>query len=240
MWPRSPRPVSDRPPRSVSDGRAMPITTVTVKQRAHPLVLQAFPLLPRATTGRASRLSAVLAAALLGGAVALAAEVARAGAATRSCPGANLHPSAADLRAVDAATLCLVNRVRVTHRVRPLSSNRELGRVAASQVTSMVRWNYFADVRPSGQTPLSLVAVTRYPAHAADIAVGQNLAWGTGSYTTPAHIVAEWMASPPHREIMLDAGFRDAGVAVTPAVPAVVHASGRGATYAIEFGVRRF
>ena len=112
--------------------------------------------------------------------------------------------------------------------------------MAASQVTHMVHADYFADDRPTGQTPLSLVAVTRYPAHAADFTVGQNIAWGTGSYTTPAHIVAEWMASPPHREIMLAGEFRDAGVAVTPAVPTVLQASRRGATYAIEFGVRRF
>ncbi len=102
----------------------------------------------------------------------------------------------------------------------------------------MVRRDYFADVSPSGPTLMSLVAVTRYPAHAAEFAVGQNIAWGTGSYTTPAHIVEEWLASPPHREIMLSREYRDAGVAATPAVPAVLHPSGRGATYVIEFGAR--
>lgn len=161
-------------------------------------------------------------------------------AAASSCPGANAHPTPADVAAVDAATLCLINQVRGAHHLRPLRSNRELGRVAASQVTHMVRADYFADNRPTGQTPMSLVAITRYPAHAAGFSVGQNIAWGTGSYTTPAHIVAEWMASPPHRELMLDTEFRDAGVAVTPAVPSVLHAGRRGATYAIEFGVRRF
>ncbi len=211
-----------------------------MKQRDRLPVLQVFLDLPGASTRSGSKLGAVLAAAMLACAGALAADTARAATPWPPCPGANVHPSAANLHAVDAATLCLVNRVRVAHRVRPLSSNRELGHVAVSQVTNMVRWNYFADVRPSGQTPLSLVRVTRYPAHAADFAVGQNIAWGTGSYTSPAHIVAEWMASRPHREIMLDAEFRNAGVAITPAVPAVVHASGRGATYAIEFGVRRF
>jgi uncharacterized protein YkwD len=104
----------------------------------------------------------------------------------------------------------------------------------------MVHGDYFADVRPSGQTPMALVAITRYPAHAAAFAVGQNLAWGTGTYTTPAHIVAEWMASPPHRRIMLATAFRDAGVAVMTAVPEVLHAGTRGATYALELGVRRF
>jgi uncharacterized protein YkwD len=164
----------------------------------------------------------------------------RAATPTPPCPGANLSPSAANIAAVDAATLCLLNEVRILYRLRPLRANRELGNVAASQVTNMVRWNYFADVRPSGQTVLSLVALTGYPLHAIGFAVGQNIGWGTGSYATPAHIVAEWMASPPHRQIMLNGEYRDAGVAVTPAVPAVVNAARQGATYAIELGVRRF
>lgn len=104
----------------------------------------------------------------------------------------------------------------------------------------MVRWDYFADVRPSGQTPLSLVGVTRYPGHAAAYSVGQNIAWGTGRDTTPSRIVAAWMASPPHREIILTGEYRDAGVAVTPAVPGVIGTGRHGATYAVEFGVRRF
>ncbi len=221
-------------------GRAKPITTITMKLRASLPVLQVFLHLPRATTRSGSKLGALLAAAVLACAGALAAGTAPAAAASPPCPGANLQPRAANLPAVDAATLCLVNRLRIARGLRPLRANRELGHVAASQVTSMVRWNYFADVRPSGQTPMSLVAVTRYPAHAAQFAVGQNIAWGTGSYTTPAHIVAEWMASPPHREIMLSGEYRDAGVAATPAVPAVLGARGPGATYAIEFGARRF
>lgn len=171
---------------------------------------------------------------------ALAAIFAPAGTASASCPGANLRPTAANLRAVDAATLCLVNAVRRIHGERALRANPELGYVAEGQVTAMVHRDYFADVRPTGQTPLALVAVTRYPAHAAAFAVGQNIAWGTGGFTTPAHIVAEWMASPPHREIMLSSIYRNAGVAITPAVPQILASGGRGATYAIEFGVRRF
>jgi uncharacterized protein YkwD len=196
--------------------------------------------LPGETTGCARTLGAVTAAALLACACVLAAGTARAATASSSCRGADLRPSAATVPAVDAAVLCLVNEIRSAYHLRPLHANRELGRVAASQVTAMVQWDYFADIRPSGQTPLALVALTRYPAHAAEFAVGENIAWGTGSYTTPAHVVAEWMASAPHRQIMLSGSYRDAGVAVTPAVPGVVNAGGGGATYAIELGVRRF
>ena len=165
--------------------------------------------------------------------------VASAGApAPAPCVGTNLRPSARNVAAIDAATLCLVNRVRAAHRVPLLRSNRELGRVALSQVATMVRWNYFADIRPTGQTPLTLVAATRYPVRSAGVSIGQNIAWATGSDATPARVVAAWMASAPHRRVMLEGGFRDAGVAATPRVPAVKGRGGHGATYAIEFGLR--
>jgi uncharacterized protein YkwD len=218
-----------------------------MQQRAHPPVLQVFLHLPDARTRRGSKTGASLAAALVACACAcalgltVAAGVAPAATTVvPPCAGANLHPTATNSTRINAAMLCLVNQVRHSYGLHGLHDNRELSHVAASQVVSMVSSDYFADDRPSGQTPLSLVAVTRYPVHASEFAVGENIAWGTGRFTTPAHIVAEWMASPPHREIMLSPEYRDAGVAVTPAVPAVLGAGHRGATYAIELGMRLF
>lgn len=228
-----------------------------MQQRVHLAVLQVFRHLPAVTTRSGSRIGVALVAALVACACAFAAalltcvaalaahtgrrpEEARPAAAGSPCSGEGLLPTAANVRAVDAATLCLVNRLRGARGLRSLRANGELRRVASSQVDTMVSHDYFADDRPTGQTPLSLVAVTRYPVHTDGFAVGQNIAYGTGSDTTPAHIVEEWMASPPHREIMLSGEYRDAGVAVTPAVPAMLGAGGHGATYAIEFGVRRF
>jgi uncharacterized protein YkwD len=155
------------------------------------------------------------------------------------CAGAGLHPTSANTQAIDAATLCLVDQVRAAHRLTPLRQNRELGEVASSEVTAMVRWNYFADVGPSGQTPLSLAVVTHYPAHAASVSIAQDIAWGDGDDTTPACIVAAWMDSPPHRQIILDGEYRDAGVAATASLPSVVGVGRDGATYAMEFGARR-
>jgi uncharacterized protein YkwD len=185
-----------------------------------------------------NRCAAALVAALLGCLGALAASASAA--SSTACPGASLRPSVADGPAVAAATLCLIDQLRSAEHLRPLQTNRTLSAVAAAQLSSMVHRNYFADVRPTGQTPMSLVAATSYRAHTAGFSVGENLAWGTGSYATPAHIVAEWMASPPHRAIILSGEFHDAGVAVTAAVPSVLKPDNRGATYAIEFGVRWF
>jgi uncharacterized protein YkwD len=170
------------------------------------------------------------------GAIALLANPADAPAA--GCPGSGLVPGAAPEAAIDAATLCLVNRIRRASGLAPVRANRALAAVAGSQVRQMLRQDYFADDRPGGQTPLGLVAASRYPANAAVVSVGQNIAWGTGGASTPAQIVAAWMESRPHRAIILDRSWRDAGVAAAAGVPAALRQRGPGATYAMEFAVR--
>ncbi|HEY0517785.1 MAG TPA: CAP domain-containing protein [Solirubrobacteraceae bacterium] len=184
-------------------------------------------------------LCATLAALLTAFASLLAAASAFAAGAVRACPtAAGAQPSMPNLGADEQATLCLVNRIRAAQHLHTLRANPQLSGVAASQVSSMVRRNWFSDIRPGGVTPMTLVGGTGYRAHAAVIAVGQNIAWGTGSFSTPAHIVAEWMASPPHRAIILSGEFRDAGVAIAPALPSVLGAGPAGATYAMEFAAR--
>jgi uncharacterized protein YkwD len=85
---------------------------------------------------------------------------------------------------------------------------------------------------------MAVLGATSYRSRTASVSVAQNIAWGTGTEATPAAIVAAWMASPPHRRVILTGSFRDAGVYTVPSVPARV-AQGYGATYAIEFGTRR-
>ena len=183
-------------------------------------------------------IGATLLAAPLLCAAALGAGAPAARAQAAGCPGAGLSPTAADGAAVAAATLCLIDEERASYRLRALRSNRELRKLAASQVDDMVSWDYFADDRPPGLTPMTLVSATRYPAHAARLSIGQNIGWGTGEDATPASMVAAWMASPGHREIILTGEYREAGVGVAPAVPAQFEPQLPGATYAIEFAAR--
>lgn len=156
-----------------------------------------------------------------------------------ACRGASMRPDATDLGAIGAATLCLVEGIRAADGLRPLAGNAQLARVAAHEARQLVALDYFADVGPSGQTAMTEVAASRYATPSAPFTVGQNLAWGTGPNTTPVRIVAAWMASPPHRAIILDPAFRDAGVAAVASAPAIVSRGHAGATYAMEFGVRR-
>jgi uncharacterized protein YkwD len=158
--------------------------------------------------------------------------------ASTACPGADVRPSAANSAAVGAATACLINGVRVANRLRPLHVNRYLQGVASGQVGEMVRWNYFADVGPSGRTPGKLIASTRYALRAANLSTAQNIGWATGAYSTPASMVATWMDSPPHRAVILAGDFHDIGVGVAPRLPSVLQQGRVGAIYAVEFGAR--
>ena len=154
------------------------------------------------------------------------------------CPGANMLPASTNAAAIGAATVCLINQLRGLHHRHLLGANRYLQRVATGQVRQMVRWSYFADVRPSGQTPAALIASTGYAAHAARLATGENIGWGTGAETTPAAMVAGWMASPSHRALILARVFHDIGVGVSPRLPGNLRRGPLGALYAVEFGAR--
>jgi uncharacterized protein YkwD len=183
--------------------------------------------------------AALVAALLLAvGALATAALPARGEAAY--CAGANVTPTATNGPRIASATLCLINQVRRAYDLHPLRSNGELRKLATGQAHDMVSWNYFADNRPPGLTPMALVSKTRYITHATKLSVGQNIGWGTGEYATPAGMVAAWIASPGHLENIVTSEYREVGVGVTPAVPARFKPELPGATYAMEFAVRRF
>ncbi|HXN54871.1 MAG TPA: CAP domain-containing protein, partial [Myxococcales bacterium] len=91
-----------------------------------------------------------------------------------------------------------------------------------------------------GLTPMQRILATPYPSHAKRVNSAQNIGWATGPFATPAAMVQAWMHSPPHREIILTARFRDMGVGVTPAAPSSLAGGLDGATYTLEFGERIF
>ncbi|HLB20989.1 MAG TPA: CAP domain-containing protein [Solirubrobacteraceae bacterium] len=161
-------------------------------------------------------------------------------ASTTACAGAELAPTAHNAAAVSLATLCVMNQMRSARGLRPLRYNAPLARIAAGQAGDMVRGRYFADRSLSGRSPLARILASSYVAHLASMRLltAQNIGWGTGPNATPAGIVRAWMESPPHRRILLTAGYRDAGVGVSPSVPSGISAGLLGGTYAVEFGTR--
>lgn len=148
------------------------------------------------------------------------------------CANVDLTPTPANTEVVRAAILCLVDRERTSRGEQPLQNDPDLQAAAQDHTVSMAQGNYFDHVGPGGDTPLSRIRATGYLGGARrGYAIGENIAWGTGYLGTPRSIVGSWMASQPHRENILDPGYRDTGVGVATRTPA-----GPGGIYTQDFG----
>lgn len=170
--------------------------------------------------------------------MAAGASVVKAVSARRRCRGAHLMPTATNLSEVAAATLCLIDEERRAHNMGGLRSNRYLQPMAANQARDMVVGDYFGDNSLNGLTPWQRIAASPYARGRRSWSAGQNIGWGTGGLATPAEMVAAWMRSIPHREIMLDPSYRDVGIGVAPAAPAKLANGMRGATYTAVFAAK--
>ncbi len=120
-------------------------------------------------------------------------------------PAAQALPSgaAAAESSNQISLLNAVNRVRAAHGLRPLAVDAALTEVARSHSARILRSNSFS--HGSFGTRLARSGA-RGPTY------GENLAWGTGSRTSPRAIVSSWLASPGHRANLLRPGFRRIGI----------------------------
>jgi uncharacterized protein YkwD len=155
--------------------------------------------------------------------------------ASAACPGGNLVPTTSNLGAVRAAIVCLHSQVRAEHHLSLLSENARLRRAATDHSADMVSNRYFEHTTPSGMTLLDRLLSAAYLRRDQGYAVGENIAWASGSLATPASIMREWMASPGHRANILRRGYREVGVGIVTGLPSDGTA---GATYTTDFGVR--
>ena len=138
------------------------------------------------------------------------------------------------LRAARSATLCLLNVERRRHHERRLRFNHKLALAGLRHANDMVQNRYFAHDAPSGQDFVQRIMKTSYVPASASWLLGENLAWGDHSESTPRQIVRAWMASPEHRHNILTRGFRQIGIAIVVGAP--VDGVTQAATYATEFG----
>jgi len=153
--------------------------------------------------------------------------------AADKCPGALDTPTDASASADTVA--CLVNAERSKRGLRPVSRDADLNQAARRHARDMVRRGYFSHVSPGGSTLGDRLRDAGY-GKGQGWRAGEALGWGTGSLATPISLVDEWLDSPPHRRILLDAGFRELGVGIALGEPRDKQSSLPGATYALDFG----
>lgn len=172
---------------------------------------------------------------ILCAAVALAAP--GAASAAGRCDSADAQAKRASSADFAQATVCLLNYKRQRHGLRRLTGDRRLSRAASAHTSDMVRGRYFAHVSRRGRDIGDRLAHTGYTRGARWWLVGENLAWGAGSLSTPRRIMSAWMDSPGHRANILNRDFREIGVAVAFGAP--VEVGSAAATYTTTFGARR-
>lgn len=158
--------------------------------------------------------------------------------AAKRCNGENLRPGTANAQRAVGATLCLINRERTKHGRKRLRHNRTLHDEATRYAKQMVRQSFFAHVEPDGDDLIARIRRTGYLDHSRSWSLGENIAWGSGSYATPKQTVRGWMKSPGHRRNILSRSFAEIGIGIAIGAPV---ADGRhdGATYATNFGRRK-
>jgi uncharacterized protein YkwD len=167
------------------------------------------------------RIAATLAAA--------AALIAPGSALAAQCAHANENPNDITLQEAKQATLCLLNKERSAHGVRKLHDNGRLDLASRRHANDMSRRNYFAHGDFVGR-----IKSARYLSGARGYTLGENIAWGSWDYATPANIVDGWMNSPGHRANILNGGFHEIGIGIARGAP--VGGQDRGGTYVTDFG----
>lgn len=109
-----------------------------------------------------------------------------------------------------ATMLTLLNRQRSVHHLSPFKRDPVLDAVARAHDQDMLKRNYFAHDAPGGPT-----FAERFHRIKPHRTLGEeNIAWGSGSYGTPAGLVSAWMASPGHRANILNPRARRIGLDV--------------------------
>ena len=148
------------------------------------------------------------------------------------CAGSWLQPVPANAAKVRAATLCLINAERQRNGRAALGQNILLQRAAELHSLDMAKRKYFEHLDPDGVQPAARVVHQGYP----PIFVGENLAWGELSKSTPANVVSLWMKRPGHRATLLETGFREIGIGLAFEAPEAQDHPRQAAIYTTEYG----
>lgn len=156
-----------------------------------------------------------------------------------SCPNTVVQVTGLSQSSMEGSIACLINEERASYGVPPVQPNASLRQAALSHSAEMVSQGYFQHTSPAGVTFVDRIVATGYTHGARSWDVGENLVWGTGPLSTPQSLITSWMNSPPHRENLLRARFREIGVAAVVGTPE----SSRdvsGVTVSSEYGYRSF
>jgi len=156
--------------------------------------------------------------------------------AAGACQNTDKRPGEVSEGALAKSVICVINKQRTRRGQRALRLNARLSEAARRHTVDMVKHSYFDHVSKSGADIVDRLTRTGYMRGARSWTVGENLAWGAGTRSTPAQIVNAWMNSPGHRANILQRRFREIGIGVAFGAPRSTGSA--AATYTTTFGAR--
>jgi uncharacterized protein YkwD len=127
--------------------------------------------------------------------------------------GAAADQSGLDLATAELAMQCLTNYARAQQGLSPLQLNGTLNAAGATKLASDLSCAEFSHT-PCGQ-PFDVVFAT-YLQGATSYEIGENIAWGTGSFGTPRQTMSGWLHSTGHRENILTPAYTELGIGYLP------------------------
>ena len=147
-------------------------------------------------------------------------------------------PLLAPVGACDAATpqqtmVCLTNYARTHDGLSALSANPTLDAAGDAKLAADLTCGEFSHT-PCGD-PFSNVFAS-YLAGATSYSIGENIAWGTGSYGAARDTMNSWLLSPGHRANILNGTFTELGIGYAP--NQTFQGYGGATLWSQEFGTR--
>jgi len=104
--------------------------------------------------------------------------------------------------------ISLTNAQRSQKGLSPLRENSSLNQAASAKAQNMFEENYWSHYSPSGKDPWGFISGSGYKFSYA----GENLA---RNFFTSQEVVNAWMASPTHRDNLLNPNYQDIGIAIS-------------------------
>ena len=122
--------------------------------------------------------------------------------------GASARSSASYRSSTERVVFKLLNEIRREHKLPPFTFSTALRTSAREHSSDMLARQYFEHNAPNETFDHRIRRFLN------SSLVGENIAWGTGRYGTPAGLVKLWMNSPKHRDIILMKSLRRVGLGV--------------------------
>ncbi len=114
-----------------------------------------------------------------------------------------------DLPTAQKAMLCLTNYARTHSGLKPLVGSAMLNQAGEAKLDADIACGEFT------HTPCSKpfqVVFAAYLTGATSYALGENIAWGTGSFGTPRQTMNGWLHSSEHLQNIVSPAFHQLGI----------------------------